>query len=238
MTPTNELMTAGQYLSPEAERFAMEQRMARLFVASGLFGDIKGQTSEQTVAQAYVKIALGSSMGFAPAEAMSGIDIIQGRPCVGSQLRAARMQRNGYSWSIDQLDTKGCVLTVYANGQRLGEAAYMEEDAQRAGLLGKDNWKKDPTSMYFARAITRAQRRYAPGVLSLDVMSTEEVVEEQLPAAVATQAKSDSLAAKMTEQAKRQPPPSQVPAAQTQPVNATPTQASGGQSTPREGDLF
>jgi hypothetical protein len=41
---------------------------------------------------------------------MTGIDIIQGRVSVGSSLRAARMQRAGYSWDILQLDDKGCRL--------------------------------------------------------------------------------------------------------------------------------
>jgi hypothetical protein len=205
-TSNNELIAQErqiQYLSPEAERFAMEQRMARLFVASGLFTDIKGQSAEQTVAQAYVKIALGHSMGFSPAESMSGIDIIQGRTAVGSQLRASRMQRSGYHWTIDQLDVKGCKLTIYQTGQRLGEACYVEEDAQRAGLLGKNNWKSDPSAMYFARAITRAQRRYAPGVLSLDVVATEEAIDmEPLPAAVATERTSNALATKMAAMSK------------------------------------
>lgn len=162
------------YHSPEAERFGMEQRMARLFVESGLFGDIKGQTPQMAIAQAYVKIALGHSMGFSPAESMQGIDIIQGRPAVSAQLRAARMQRNGYIWTVDRLDNTGCKLTIYKGNVKLGEVSFLEADAKLANLAGKDNWKKDPSSMYFARAITRAQRRFAPGVLSADVVSTEE----------------------------------------------------------------
>jgi hypothetical protein len=74
------------------ERFELEQRMAKLFAMSGLFTDIKGANQEMAIAQAYVKIALGSSMGFSPAESMQGIDIIQWRPAEGAHLRAARMQ--------------------------------------------------------------------------------------------------------------------------------------------------
>ena len=57
--------------------------------------------------------------------------------------------------------------------------------------------------MYFARAITRAQRRYAPGVLSLDILSTEEAID--LPAAAPTggipmpQRKSDKAPAEMSQ---------------------------------------
>jgi hypothetical protein len=204
VTETNAVATVPQpstiYHSPDAERFAMEQRMARVFVTSGLFGDIKGQSAEQSIAQAYVKIALGNSMGFSPAESMQGIDLIQGRPAISAQLRAARMQRAGFSWAPTATD-KGCWLAMFYQGKPImiprinpqtGEivrasdgsvaleqaiVSYTEIDARAAGLAGKDNYKKDPSSMYFARAVTRAQRRFAPGVLSGDILSREEAFD-------------------------------------------------------------
>ena len=166
-----------ELISLQTQRFELEQRLANLFVASGLFSDIRGQTIEQSIAQAYVKIAIGHSMGFSPVESMQGIDIIQGRPVVSSQLRAGRMQRAGYSWNIDRLDNTGCELTVKNGTGVLGKASFLEADARAMGLLAKDNWKKDPSSMYFARAITRAQRRYAPGVLSLDIPTPDEAYD-------------------------------------------------------------
>lgn len=185
------------YHSPEAERFAMEQRMAKLFVQSGLFADIKGQSEAQAIAQAYVKIALGHSMGFSPAESMDGINIIQGRPAVGAQLRAARMQRAGFSWT-PTITEKGCWLAMFYQGKAImvprinpdtsevirndhGEVvseqlviSFTEKDATAMNLLGKDNWKKNRSDMFFARAVTRAQRRVAPGVLSGNIPSVEE----------------------------------------------------------------
>ena len=200
---SQELMIVQTSVATLSERFELEQRMAKLFAASGLFSDIKGASQDQAIAQAYVKIALGNSMGFLPAESMQGIDIIQGKPSVGAQLRAARMQRAGYTWTVDQCDWKGCVLTFYRGDKKLGIISYMEEDATKAGLFGKDNWKKDAPSMFFARAITRGQRRFAPGVLSLDVMSTEEAIDHTdyalVPMAAATEQKTEALATKLAE---------------------------------------
>jgi hypothetical protein len=212
------------------ERFELEQRMAKLFAMSGLFTDIKGSSQEMAIAQAYVKIALGSSMGFSPAESMQGIDIIQGRPAIGAQLRAARMQRAGYSWRIDRLDDEGCELSIFAGTSELGKAKFTKDDAAKAKLIDKDNYKKDPSSMYFARAITRAQRRYAPGVLSLDVMSSEEAIDYPEPASIsaatATDNKTEELAKKL--EAKRQPAP-----VQTAPVSITESaRQSAGQEPP------
>lgn len=186
LKPTAECSTAVQpitsqaaqvYQSPEMEKFELQQRVARLFAASGLFSDIKGANETQAIAQAFVKIALGDSMGFSPAESMQGIDLIQGRPAIGSQLRAARMQRAGYQWAVDQLDEKGCVLRIFNGAQLLGTSSFTEVDAKAANLLAKDNWKKNPRNMYFARAITNAQRWYAPGVLSGEILSYEEAVD-------------------------------------------------------------
>lgn len=175
---------------PEVQRFEFHQRASKLFATSGLFSDIKGQTEAQAIAQAYVKISLGESMGFNPAESMTGIDIIVGRVAVGANLRAARMQRAGYSWDMLQLDDKGCRLRLKLNGkylmcedinQQTGEitdvpvtVSFMLEDAVKANLAGKDNYKKNPRNMFFARAITNAQRWYAPGILGADILSTEE----------------------------------------------------------------
>ena len=158
---------------------------------SGLFADIKGQSPEQSIAQAFVKISLGESMGFNPAESMTGIDIIQGRVAISANMRASRMQRAGYDWDIVQLDDKGCSLKLKYRGEyilceevdgKTGEIrkvpvviTFGETEAARAGLIGKENYKKNPRNMFFARAITNAQRWYAPGILSINILSAEEV---------------------------------------------------------------
>ena len=177
----------------EIQTFELQQRAARLFAVSGLFADIKGQNPEQSIAQAFVKISLGESMGFNPAESMTGIDLIQGRVAISANMRAARMQRAGYEWDILQLDDKGCRLQLRYKGKvimreevdgKTGEVSmvpavisFTANDASVAGLLGKDNYKKNPRNMFFARAITNAQRWYAPGVLSVSILSSEEVID-------------------------------------------------------------
>ncbi len=173
------------------------QRMAKMFAYSGCFADIKDTREDVAIAKALVKIKLGESMGFSEAEAMTGIDIIQGRVAVGASLRAARMQRAGYSWPQMVCNDTGCWIPLVFKGdpmlqQKVNEkgelvfdsggkpvmtqvvVSFTQRDAHLASLAGKDNYKKDPSSMYFARAITRAQRRYGPGVLGVDILDTYE----------------------------------------------------------------
>jgi len=183
--------------------FDYKQRLAKMFANSGCFVDIDRDANgdflpeEMSIARAVVKIELGASMGFSPAEAMTGIDIIKGRVAVGANLRAARMQRAGYGWPGMICRDDGCWIPLEFQGKPMlqqqvddkgspvvndkGEpvlvqvlVSYTKADADRAGLSGKDNYKKDPSSMYYARAITRAQRRYGPGVLGVNVLDTYE----------------------------------------------------------------
>lgn len=173
---------------PEVQMFELHQRQARLFALSGLFADIKGQTIEEAIARAFVKIDLGESMGLSAAESMTGIDLIQGRVAVSANIRASRMQRAGYDWDILQLDEKGCRLQMKFKGQLLTRqdsdgrkvpavVSFTEQEATKAGLIGKEMFKKYAPNMYFARAITNAQRWYAPGVLTLNILSTEEAMD-------------------------------------------------------------
>ena len=201
-----------QRIQTEEDKFRWKQRLARMFCEAGTFEgwEEKKQnlTPHQRIAQAMVKIMLGEACGMTPIESMQSIYLVKGRPTLDAQVRAARMKRFGYSWVIVQLNEKGCVLIPchrnnppykLPNGASIlpftderGEPvtiSFVESDAKQAGLLpGKDesNWKKYPTDMFFARAITRMQRRYAPEVLNganlLDRNEAEEqaVVEELL----------------------------------------------------------
>lgn len=168
----------------ENAKFTVKQRWAQAFAASGAFSEIKGKPQNEAIGLALVKIELGEAMGFTPAESMTGIDVIQGRVAVGAALRAARMQRAGFSWRFSQCDDEGCAILLYFKGKPLLNAdgshaacSYTSKDAERAKLIDKDNYKKNPSDMYFARCITRAQRRYAPGVLGVDILSKEEAID-------------------------------------------------------------
>jgi hypothetical protein len=210
-------------LNFEEKRFDFQQRRARLFSCSGLFA-VKGVDGQQAIAQAMVKIELGESMGFSPAEALQGINVINGVTAISAAMRAARMQAAGYSWEIDWLGTEqectGCRLWLYIKGKPLMKqrrddggqplysqqdgtpimehvsVAYTKADAQkmlttvwennekkRVSILEKDNWKMSPKNMYFARAITNAQRWHAPAALSINLPSVEEALDmESAPA--------------------------------------------------------
>lgn len=171
-------------LMSEEVKFAHYQRIAKLFAASGYFEDLKVPVG-QAIARAVVKIQLGEAVGLAPMEAMQSVYMVNGRPTVDAQVRAARMKRCGYDWDILEHTDKCCRLAIKFRGQYLtredGSKAIVEftmDDAAKAGLSGKDVWKKYPRNMLFARTITNAQRWYAPEALNgMTMLDPSEVVE-------------------------------------------------------------
>lgn len=145
---------------------------------------------QRAVASAMVRIELGESMGMSPAQALYSIDVIQGQLAIRANFRALRMQEEGYEWDVEWHSGKGgacegsTIWLRYRGRPMLDRAgnqisvSFLKSDAEKmmttmwingakqsVSILEKDNWKMDPRSMYFARAITRAQRWYAPGVL-------------------------------------------------------------------------
>jgi hypothetical protein len=236
--------------SDEAQHFEYLQRLAKLFAMSGLFADIKGVSETQALAQAFTKIALGEGMGLTPAESMTGLSIIQGRIAVNAEIRGARMQRSGLSWDILELSDQGCWLLLKKGdtpvttrvkdkeGKEYDQPAivsFTADEARIAGLLDKDNYKKWRQDMMFARALTRLQRRFAPGVLGAVVLTEEEITSDPaLHAPVELKAKNSLQAVKdkYKKSTIERPPTEQTPVtagAETAPAAAT-TRPEAGKS--------
>jgi hypothetical protein len=149
---------------------------AALMAKSGCFADIKSSDEETAIAKAVVKIAIGRDYGFSAAESMQHIELIQGRPSIAAHGRAAKMKAAGYSWKFEQFDSSVCKLLVFdKRGEAIGDSTFTIEDAKRMGLAGKDNLVKNPRNMLYCRAISNAQRWYAPEVLSAALASKEDV---------------------------------------------------------------
>ena len=126
---------------------------------SGYFSDVKSE------AQAVVKVMAGSELGLPPFASMAGIHIIQGKPVLGSNVIATLVKNDPrYDYQITTATNEVCTLEWYEGGQHSGFSEFTIEEARAAGLTGKDNWKKYPSDMLFARAISRGARRYAPGI--------------------------------------------------------------------------
>lgn len=137
------------------------ERAAQAMAASGLFADTK------TAAQAIVKILAGQEMGFGPFASMTGVAIIQGKPAVGANLQAAAIKRTGkYNFRVLEITDDVCELEFTEAGKPVGRSRFSMADAKAAGLADKENWKKWPRNMLFARALSNGVKWYAPDIFN------------------------------------------------------------------------
>lgn len=133
------------------------ERAARAMSASGFFPDAR------QMAQAVVKILAGQELGFGPFASMQGVNIIQNRPAIAANLIAAGIKRSGkYDYRVIEHTTEVCSIDFYQDGQKVGNSTYRIQEAMNAGLTTKDNWKKYPKNMLFARAISNGQKWFCP----------------------------------------------------------------------------
>lgn len=160
------------YKEPE-HRLTLNEisEFAVVFEASGLFKDT------QKKAQAMVKIIAGQELGIPPFAAMRGFDIIQGKLAPGAHLVGALIKRptNPYDYRVLENSDTRCAIEFFSGGKPIGTSVFTLEDAQRANLMGKDNWRKFPRQMLFARAMTEGARSHCPDVFMGSVYDMEEL---------------------------------------------------------------
>ena len=140
------------------EKHAM---MLGAMVQSGYFKDIT------SLSQAITKAMIGHEMGMGLVQSMNSLYVIDGKVHMDSHAIRNTAVMAGYTIKTLELDETKCVLEwSYTDPQSkkvevLGTSEFTWEDATKAKLTEKYNWKQFPKDMLFARAITRGARMYA-----------------------------------------------------------------------------
>jgi len=128
-------------------------------------------------------VLYGRDLGLGPLEALSLIDVIDGRPSPSAELMARKLREAGHTIEIVESTDSACEL-VGRRGDTGEEARvrYTLEDALRAGLIDRLDddgrpvarsrngkplpWEQHPADMLWARAVSRIVRRLAPDCLT------------------------------------------------------------------------
>jgi hypothetical protein len=145
-----------------------------------MFPDLKSE------AQAIVKVLVGQELNLPPFASISGIHMVAGKPVIGANLIATMIAKHPhYSFRINKCTKEMCEISFYnskspTEGMFIGKSSFTIQEAQEAGLLGKDNWKKYASDMLFARAISRGAKRYAADIFGgTAVYTADELNVEQ-----------------------------------------------------------
>lgn len=150
----------------EDQQYELMKKQAGAFFRSAMFPDLKSHE------QAVVKVMIGKELGLNAFASITGIHMVQGKPVIGANLIATMIANHrAYNYRILKSTKEVCEIEFYESKDKIvnkdtavGSVCFTIQEAQEAGLLGKDNWKKYPSDMLFARAISRGARRFAPGI--------------------------------------------------------------------------
>lgn len=120
-------------------------------------------------ADVLVAIGLGASMGLSPSQSLYRINVIQGKPTASGELIASAVRRAGHKLrKINEDPDKQSVTVEIVRADDPDYPFRVTRDrqwAQQMGLAGKDNYKKQPMTMLYWRAVTACAREACPEAL-------------------------------------------------------------------------
>jgi hypothetical protein len=134
-------------------------------------GQLRGKPEEVTAV-----ILAGNELGFKPMAALKAFDIIQGTPALRAHAMRGLVQSKGHKIQLVESDDKHCVM----RGRRDDDEDWQEVTwtiprAALMGLVGKNEWKKQPQTMLVARATGELCRLIASDALHAVPYTAEEL---------------------------------------------------------------
>ena len=125
----------------------------------------------------------GQALGLHPMTALDFIQIIQGKAVLSPQGMLALINRSGFMTAIQVESTETACTVHMQRGQTVHSETFNLEHAKSMGLVGKDNWKKQPSVMLKWRAISACCRVLFPDVIqgfyTIEVISPDTQVDEE-----------------------------------------------------------
>lgn len=162
--PTNELM---EWVESARQAHLVAQSLAKTQFA----GAYRGKPDEIVAA-----ILTGQELGLQPMTALKSIDVIQGQPALRAHAMRAIVQHQGHEIELVEADDVHCVMRGRRKGADTWQTVVWDiPRVTRMGLLGKDQWKKQPKTMLIARATGEVCRLIASDALHGLPYAAEEV---------------------------------------------------------------
>ena len=132
-------------------------------------------------ANVLIAVGLGQAMGLSPAESLYRIAVIKGKPSASAELIAANVRKAGHKLRIKVTEDPPSATCTIIRADDPDEPTVIVRDmpwAQRMGLAGEPNYKKQPSTMLSYRAITACARLACPEAL-YGVTYTPDELEDQ-----------------------------------------------------------
>lgn len=159
----NDLVVSNLMPQTQAEKY----EMANVLCKSGLIP--RGLDKPEKV---FVALQWGHELGLTPMVAVNNIAVINGKPTLSADIMSAVVKRSpeygGIRW-IEMSDKKAeCEITrILPNGEKETiTSSFTIEDAQKAGLAGREVWVKYPKRMLKHRCLSYGLKDMFPDMLA------------------------------------------------------------------------
>jgi len=153
-----------------------------------------------TPGQAMAIVLAGRELGLEVMQSLRGIHVIEGRVALSAETQLALMLRAGMKFRWLESTDKQAKLEALRSGMDPVVVTWTIDQATRAGLAHKDNWKKHPEAMLRARCITAAARMIAADILG-NVFDLDEAREVPVDEVVISRSPAPQAAAPAAEEA-------------------------------------
>lgn len=136
------------------------------FVPAGLRGNPAAITAA---------ILYGDEIGLRPMQALANIAVIDGRPSLSAEAMRALVLAAGHEvWIEESTATRVTVAGRRHDSEQSSRVTWTMDDARRANLDGKRNWRTYPRQMLMARATAELARAIFADAIG-GFMATEEL---------------------------------------------------------------
>lgn len=165
------MSTTNRELSLQTTRQTSQVDLSKMETAFKLCGvlsksDLVPRSYRGKPENVFLAYIAGQPFGWDVTMSMRSFHIIEGTPSLKPEIQLALVRQAGHSVSVKSSSTEAVILVGQrSDTQDKAEVSYTLEDAKRAGLLGKGNWKTYPEDMLFARCVSRLCRRLFQDVL-------------------------------------------------------------------------
>jgi hypothetical protein len=147
----------------QADQWQTLQQQATILVKSGML-----PSSIKTPEQAITIAIKAHELGIPMMQGFAGINIIQGRPTISPELMLALIYQRvqgAYIHFVKLGDDECIIEAARPNGPR-HTFKFTMDDAKRAQLDQKDNWRKWPRAMLRSRTVSEMARTIFPDAVA------------------------------------------------------------------------
>lgn len=138
-------------------------------------------------ADVFLTLQLGQELGLQPMQSIRAVHVIEGKPTMSADLMSALCQRRRdvceYLRPVELSEKVATYETKRIGWPEPMRLSFSMADAERAGLLGKDNWRKYPAAMLKARCLSAIVRAAYPDLM-LGIYDPDELDAPAAPSVI------------------------------------------------------